>query len=716
MTSILFIVFVPLVAAIVAGFANKSFGATLPKAITTGGLFLASALSWPIFIGFLTGANEATVTPVLHFMTSGTFDVSWALRVDALTAVMLVVITSVSALVHLYSWGYMSEDPDQPRFFAYLSLFTFAMLMLVTADNLIQMFFGWEGVGLASYLLIGFWFRKPSANAAAIKAFVVNRVGDLGFMLGIFGTYLVFNTVSIPAILAAAPSMAGSTIGFLWFRADTMTVLCLLLFVGAMGKSAQLGLHTWLPDAMEGPTPVSALIHAATMVTAGVFMVCRLSPMFQTSPTAMGFVTFIGAATCLFAATVGTTQTDIKRVIAYSTCSQLGYMFFAAGVGAYGAAMFHLFTHAFFKALLFLGAGSVIHAMHHEQDMRYYGGLRKAIPITFWGMLLGTLAITGVGIYGIGGFAGYHSKDAIIEVAWAAGSPVASMVGVFAALLTSFYSWRLMFLTFWGEPRWAASEHIQHALHDAHGHDVHHDHAHDAHGHEAHAAEHGSAHAHGHDDAHHPDPAGEDSGHAPAVESRGFNEIPKGTGGYHPHESPLPMLIPLIMLSIGAVASGFVFHHWFIDPETAGGFWKGALYFNEHLMHAMHQVPLLVQLAATIVMLSGLVIAYLTYIRSPELPAKFADTFQPLYQFLLRKWYFDELYHFLFVRPAFAIGRLLWHRGDEGTIDRFGPNGSAWVVQVGSRVAGRLQTGYVYTYAFVMLIGLTAAITWAIAG
>ncbi|MEH3100774.1 NADH-quinone oxidoreductase subunit L [Sphingomonas adhaesiva] len=697
MHPILFIVFLPLVAAVVAGFANKSFGATLPKAITTGALFVSCALSWPVFIGYLMETSTATVVPVLHFITSGTFDVSWALRVDALTAVMLVVITSVSALVHLYSWGYMSEDPDQPRFFAYLSLFTFAMLMLVTADNLIQMFFGWEGVGLASYLLIGFWFRKPSANAAAIKAFVVNRVGDLGFMLGIFATYLVFDTVSIPAILAAAPSMAGSTIGFLWFRADTMTVICLLLFVGAMGKSAQLGLHTWLPDAMEGPTPVSALIHAATMVTAGVFMVCRLSPMFQTSPTAMGFITFIGAATCLFAATVGTTQTDIKRVIAYSTCSQLGYMFFAAGVGAYGAAMFHLFTHAFFKALLFLGAGSVIHAMHHEQDMRYYGGLRKAIPVTFWAMLLGTLAITGVGIYGIGGFAGYHSKDAIIEVAWAAGSPVASMVGVFAALLTSFYSWRLMFLTFWGTPRWAASEHIQHALHDAHGH--HDDHAHD------HAAE-----------AHHGEAATEDAGRAPHVETRGFNEIPTGTGGYHPHESPLPMLIPLIVLSVGAVAAGFVFHGWFIEPETAGDFWKGALFFDEHLMHEMHEVPLLVKLAATIVMLTGLLIAWASYIRSPSFPAKFVDTFQPIYQFLLRKWYFDELYNFLFVRPAFAIGRLLWHRGDEGTIDRFGPNGSAWVVQMGSRVTARLQTGYVYTYAFVMLIGLTAAITWAIAG
>ena len=700
MHSILFIVFLPLVAAIVAGFLNKSAGATVPKAITTGGLFVACALSWPIFLSFVFGSGEASVTPVLHFIQSGSFDVNWALRVDALTSVMLVVITSVSALVHLYSWGYMAEDPDQPRFFAYLSLFTFAMLMLVTADNLIQMFFGWEGVGLASYLLIGFWFRKPSANAAAIKAFVVNRVGDLGFMLGIFGTYLVFDTVSIPAILAAAPGMAGSTIGFLGYRFDTMTVLCLLLFVGAMGKSAQLGLHTWLPDAMEGPTPVSALIHAATMVTAGVFMVCRLSPMFETSPTAMGFVTFIGAATCLFAATVGTTQTDIKRVIAYSTCSQLGYMFFAAGVGAYGAAMFHLFTHAFFKALLFLGAGSVIHAMHHEQDMRYYGGLRKHIPVTFWAMLLGTLAITGVGIYGVGGFAGYHSKDAIIEVSWAAGSPVASLTGVFAALLTSFYSWRLMFLTFWGTPRWAASEHIQHAIHDAHGHD----HAHDDH-------EHGKDAEH-----HHGDVAHEDAGHSPHVETRGFNEIPTGTGGYHPHESPLNMLVPLIVLSIGAVAAGFAFFHQFIEPNSGETFWKGSIAFDEHLMHAMHEVPLLVKLSATIVMLTGLLIAWASYIRSPSFPAKFADTFQPLYRFLLHKWYFDELYHFLFVRPAFAIGRLLWHKGDEGTIDRFGPNGSAWLVQAGARAAGRLQTGYVYTYAFVMLIGLTAAVTWAIAG
>src|SRR4249919_778873 len=409
MHPVLFIVFLPLLAAIVAGLGGRIIGQTASKVITTGALMIGAALSWPIFFSYLGGHAPAQVIPVLEFIDSGKLSVDWALRVDALTAVMLVVVTSVSSLVHLYSWGYMSEDPSQPRFFAYLSLFSFAMLMLVTADSLVQMFFGWEGVGLASYLLIGFWYHKPSANAAALKAFVVNRVGDFGFSLGIFGTFLVFGTVSIPAILAASPGMAGSTIGFAGMRVDTMTLLCLLLFVGAMGKSAQLGLHTWLPDAMEGPTPVSALIHAATMVTAGVFMVCRLSPMFETSVTAMHVVTYVGAATCIFAATVGCAQNDIKRVIAYSTCSQLGYMFFAAGVGAYGAAMFHLFTHAFFKALLFLGAGSVIHAMHHEQDMRFYGGLRKEIPYTYAVMWIGSLSLAGIPF-----FAGFFSKDTIL--------------------------------------------------------------------------------------------------------------------------------------------------------------------------------------------------------------------------------------------------------------------------------------------------------------
>jgi NADH-quinone oxidoreductase subunit L len=667
------LVFLPLLAAIIAGFGNRMIGNTAAKVVTTGALFASCAMAWPIFFGFLTGASEAHVVPVLDWIRSGDMVVDWSLRVDTLTAVMLVVVTSVSALVHLYSWGYMAEDPSQPRFFAYLSLFTFAMLMLVTADNLVQMFFGWEGVGLASYLLIGFWYHKPSANAAAIKAFVVNRVGDFGFSLGIFGTFLVFGTVSIPAILAAAPGMAGTTIGFLGGRFDVMTLLCLLLFVGAMGKSAQLGLHTWLPDAMEGPTPVSALIHAATMVTAGVFMVCRLSPMFVTSETAMHVVTYVGAATAFFAATVGTTQTDIKRVIAYSTCSQLGYMFMAAGVGAFGGAMFHLFTHAFFKALLFLGAGSVIHAMHHEQDMRYYGGLRKHIPLTFYAMLAGTLAITGVGIIDLFGFAGFYSKDAIIEAAFARGGEhggMAFFVAVFAALLTSFYSWRLMFLTFWGKPRWAGSEHIQHAAH--------HDHPADEHG----------------DSAHH------------------LVAAPEGTAGYHPHESPMSMLIPLVVLTLGAVFAGFVFHHDFLDAEHGVEFWKGSLFFDTHLMHAMHEVPLLVKLSATIVMLAGLGIAYWAYIRDTSVPKRFVDNMGGLYRFLLNKWYWDELYNFLFVKPSFAIGRLFWKGGDEGTIDRFGPNGLAATVAGGSRLAARLQSGYLYTYALVMLIGLSAAATW----
>lgn len=663
MSSILIITFAPLVAALIAGLGNRSLGNLAAKLITTGALFLSCALSWPIFLGFLSGSMTSELVPVLQWVHSGALQYDWALRVDTLTAVMLVVVTTVSALVHLYSWGYMAEDPDQPRFFAYLSLFTFAMLMLVTADNLVQMFFGWEGVGLASYLLIGFWFRKPSANAAAIKAFVVNRVGDLGFMLGIFGTYVVFHTVSIPEILEAAPGMAGSTIGFLGGRFDTMSVLCILLFIGAMGKSAQLGLHTWLPDAMEGPTPVSALIHAATMVTAGVFMLCRLSPMFEAASHALTIVTIIGAVTCFFAATVGTTQWDIKRVIAYSTCSQLGYMFFAAGVGAYGAAMFHLFTHAFFKALLFLGAGSVIHAMHHEQDMRHYGGLRRHVPVTFWVMMAGTLAITGVGILGIFGFAGFYSKDAILEAAFASGTASGQfsfLLGSIAALLTSFYSWRLMFLTFWGKPRWSGSEHIRHAVHENHA-------------------------------------------------DQGDESAGEGTAGYQPQESPAIMLVPLLVLAVGAVFAGFAFNHAFIDAET---FWNGSIHFDANLVHAMHEVPLWVKLTATFAMLAGLGLAVMAYIRNTSIPARFTAAFPRLYAFLFNKWYFDQLYDVLFVRPAFWFGRVFWQRGDIGIIDRFGPDGAAALVSKGVIYARKVQSGYLYSYALVMLLGLVAAISW----
>ena len=676
MHSVIFIVFLPLIAAIVAGLFGRWIGKVPAKLVTTASLFIGALLSWPIFFQYIGGEAQPVVVPVLKWIESGGLVVDWALRVDALTAVMLVVVTTVSSLVHLYSWGYMEEDPSQPRFFAYLSLFSFAMLMLVTADSLVQMFFGWEGVGLASYLLIGFWYHKPSANAAALKAFVVNRVGDFGFSLGIFGTFLVFGTVSIPAILHAAPGMIGSTIGFAGMRVDTMTLLCILLFIGACGKSAQLGLHTWLPDAMEGPTPVSALIHAATMVTAGVFMVCRLSPMFETSVTAMHVVTYVGAATCIFAATVGCAQNDIKRVIAYSTCSQLGYMFFAAGVGAYGAAMFHLFTHAFFKALLFLGAGSVIHAMHHEQDMRYYGGLRKEIPITFWVMVAGTLAITGVGVEGLG-FAGFWSKDAILESAWASGSVpgvIAFWLGAFAALLTSFYSWRLIFLTFFGEPRWAASEHIQHAVH---------------HVHESPDEEHG------------------DSAHEAGMPAT-------GTAGYHPHESPLTMLVPIGLLAVGAVLAGQLFHNVFVDAERAPEFWRQSIAFSAHLAHAAHESALWVKLTPTIVMLIGLYIAWRNYIRKPEAATAFVAQFPAVYRFVSNKWYFDELYDFLFVRPSLWLGRLFWKGGDEGTIDRFGPHGAAYAVGIGNRIAARVQSGYLYSYALVMLLGLIGAASWAI--
>jgi NADH-quinone oxidoreductase subunit L len=635
------IVFLPLLGALIAGFFGRFIGPRPSELITSGFLVVAAVLSWIAF--WQVGIGHATdKITLLRWVSSGELDVSWAIRVDTLTAVMLVVVNTVSALVHIYSIGYMHEDPHRPRFFAYLSLFTFAMLMLVTADNFLQLFFGWEGVGLASYLLIGFWYLKPEANAAAIKAFVVNRVGDFGFALGIFGVFLVFQTINFDAVFAAAPQQAGKTMSFLGYEVDILTTLCLLLFLGAMGKSAQFLLHTWLPDAMEGPTPVSALIHAATMVTAGVFMVARLSPLFELAPVALQVVTLVGAVTAFFAATVGLVQNDIKRVIAYSTCSQLGYMFAAIGVGAYSAGIFHLFTHAFFKALLFLGAGSVIHAMHHEQDMRHMGGLRSKIPITWAMMLIGTLALTGVGIPFVAGFAGFHSKDVIVEAAYAGHTPYnyAFWLLVIAAFMTSFYSWRLMFMTFYGRTR--ADHHTYE----------------------------------------------------------------------HAHESPYVMLVPLLVLAAGAIFAGFVFKGLFVG-DGYKMFWGKALFEGpgSHIMHAIHEVPAWVAMSPFFAMLAGFALSYLYYIHSPWLPEATANAFRPLYLFLLNKWYFDELYDRIFLRPAFAIGRFLWKKGDGAVIDG-AIDGTANRVLVTANNVARLQTGYIYHYAFAMLIGLAAIITW----
>ena len=693
------ILFAPLVGALICGFGWRFIGEAAAQWVATGLLFLSAFLSWIVFLSF-DGTTENI--QILRWIESGTLSTDWAIRMDRLTATMLIVITTVSALVHLYSFGYMAHDENfregesyRPRFFAYLSFFTFAMLMLVTADNLVQMFFGWEGVGVASYLLIGFYFRKPSANGAAIKAFVVNRVGDFGFALGIFALYMVTDSIRFEDIFAAIPDLQGHSMQFMWREWDTLNLIAFLLFVGAMGKSAQLFLHTWLPDAMEGPTPVSALIHAATMVTAGVFLVCRMSPLMEYADAATNFIVFLGATTAFFAATVGLVQNDIKRVIAYSTCSQLGYMFVAAGLGVYSVAMFHLLTHAFFKAMLFLGAGSVIHAMHHEQDMRNYGGLRHKIPKTFWMMMIGTLAITGVGIplaYVGGlplGFAGFVSKDAIIESAYAGTSGgYAFWMLLVAALMTSFYSWRLMFLTFYGTPR-------------------------------------GDKHTH-----------------------------------EHAHESPQVMLVPLYVLAVGAVLSGIVFYKPFFGsdesvgkffgtieakdedhanigftliapayaagsdteghsddhglaawPETPG---KGAIFKHpdNHVLHEAHLVPKWVKWSPFIAMLMGLALAYQMYIRRPEAPAYLAEQQRPLYNFLLNKWYFDEIYDFVFVRPAVAVGRILWKQGDTNTIDG-GINGVALgIIPFFTRLAGRAQSGYLFTYAFAMVLGITLLLTW----
>jgi len=617
--------------------APSAAGSLAAMLITSTFLAISCVLSWVAFFDVGIEGHDARVT-LFSFIAFGDLHSEWALRIDSLTAVMLVVVTTISSVVHVYSIGYMDDDPYKPRFFSYLSFFTFAMLMLVTADNLVQLFFGWEGVGLASYLLIGFWFHKPEANAAAIKAFIVNRVGDFGFSLGIFAVFYLTRAIDFDTIFAQAPALAGKTFHFLSWDVNALTVVCLLLFMGAMGKSAQFLLHTWLPDAMEGPTPVSALIHAATMVTAGVFMVARLSPLFALSQDASAFVIFIGATTAMFAATIALVQNDIKRIIAYSTCSQLGYMFVAMGVGAYSVGMFHLFTHAFFKALLFLGSGSVILAMHHEQDIRHMGGLWRKIPFTYGVMLIGTLALTGFPLT-----AGYFSKDAIIEVAAVGTNPMAAygfIMTVGAAALTSFYSWRLIFKTFHGEP---------------------HDH-------------------------HHYDAA---------------------------HESPRVMLIPLAILAFGSIAAGWPFLSVFTG-HGADGFFREALNLGiaNTLFENTEKLPLLVSLSPTVMMIGGFLVAYQFYIRRPDLPVALARDQNVLYKFLLNKWYFDEIYDFIFVRPAMWLGRLFWKGGDGFIIDGFGPDGvSARVLDVTKNVV-RLQTGYLYHYAFAMLIGVAALITW----
>ena len=696
------IVFGPLIGSIIAGLFGKWIGDRAAQTVTTGFLILSALLSVVVFYDVAIAGNVRTI-PIATWMQVGDFTAEWAIKLDTLSAVMLVVVTSVSSLVHVYSWGYMSHDPHRARFFSYLSLFTFAMLALVTANNFLQLFFGWEGVGLASYLLIGFWYKKKSANDAAIKAFVTNRVGDFGFALGIMAVFVVFGSVNFDVVFAAAETQSDTILTFFGIGFDAMELIAFLLFIGAMGKSAQFFLHVWLPDAMEGPTPVSALIHAATMVTAGVFLVCRCFPIYDLAPNAAAVVTVIGAITALFAATVGVAQNDIKRVIAYSTCSQLGYMFFAAGLGLYSAAMFHLFTHAFFKALLFLGAGAVIHGLHDEQDMRRMGGLYKMMPMTWLLMIIGTLALTGVGIpmlLGGLGFAGFYSKDMIIEEAFMMGQEgvffggQAFWVGVFAALLTSFYSWRLIFMTFHGSFR---------------------------------------------------------------GEQKDFD---------HAHDSPWVMTGPLVLLAIGAVFAGAFFKDSFVGKQ-AFGFWgealpagpyaegnypeyqaayeAGIVYgetgYGEEGDHAAddhadeahsenaygedghaegeqggHHPPVWVLFSPFTATLLGFLGAIWFYLVNEGMGARIAARGGPLHSFLYNKWYFDELYQAVFVRGAKGLGDAFWKIGDVRIIDGFGPNGFAGATLAAARRLARVQSGYLYHYAFVMLIGVLGFTLWIVAG
>ena len=631
------ILFLPLVASIIAGFFGKFIGDRNSEYITSGLVSISALLSIRVLYEVIVNQYEENIV-IATWINSGSLDVNWSMLIDPLSAVMLVVVTSVSSLVHIYSIGYMSHDPHKPRFMAYLSLFTFAMLMLVTSDNFIQLFFGWEGVGLCSYFLIGFWFKKESANAAAIKAFVVNRVGDFGFALGIFLIFYLFGTVNYSEVFQQIPTVVDKNLSFLGFEVKAIDLICLLLFIGAMGKSAQILLHTWLPDAMEGPTPVSALIHAATMVTAGVFLVVRCSPIYEYSPLILNLITIVGMTTAFFAATVALVQTDIKKIIAYSTCSQLGYMFFAAGVGAYNVAMFHLFTHAFFKALLFLGSGSVIHAFKDEQNINNMGGVWKKLPYTYGLMIIGTLALTGFPF-----LSGFYSKDAIIEFAYLRGNTTgyyAAGIGIFTAFLTSIYSWRLIFKTFHGQ----------------------------------------------------------------------YNN--KEIDIKETHESPLVMLIPLFILSVGAIFAGFLFKDLFIGHEGEINFWSQSIKFLEPL--STEHPPIWFLLLTPCLVLLSIPLAYFLFVKNKQLPDQIANNNKPLYNFLINKWYFDELYEVIFIKPCKKIGLFLWKFFDGKLIDGFGPDGISSFIKKCSIKANKFQSGFIYQYAFVMLLGFSALLTFLI--
>ena len=628
------IIFLPLLGFLITGLIGRKIGDFASQFITCSFVFVSTALSFFYLYLFINGSSVLNFV-IFNWITSGDLNLNWSIYIDTLTSVMLVVVTSVSFLVHVYSIGYMHHDPDKPRFMAYLSLFTFAMLMLVTSDNFLQLFFGWEGVGLASYLLIGFWFKKPSANAAAIKAFIVNRVGDFGLAIAVFMIFKYTGSLNFSDVFQKIPSLLNEKIFFLGTEGSLITYICVFLFIGAMGKSAQLFLHTWLPDAMEGPTPVSALIHAATMVTAGVFLVVRCSPLFEYSDVSKDLIILIGASTAFFAATIGLVQNDIKKIIAYSTCSQLGYMFFAAGVGAYHIAIFHLFTHAFFKALLFLCAGSVIHSLNDEQDITKMGGIYKKIPFTYIFMIIGTLAITGFPF-----LSGFYSKDAILEAAYFSNSffgGYATVIGVLTAILTSIYSWRLIYKTFHGKYRGEIDK---------------------------------------------------------------FKNI---------HESPLVILIPLFLLTIGAALSGFVFKDLFIGNDYQG-FWRTSIFFKEEFI--LKHPPLWFLMITPIFGFLIIAGAYFLYIKNENILENLKNSNQPLYNFLLNKWYFDEIYDLIFTRPAKAIGSFFWHKGDGKIIDGYGPNGFAKIIKIISERAVLFQSGYLYHYAFVILIGLTILLTY----